>query len=411
MQGTDDQQTVTPGGFLEEYLLGTARASRKIVFVCLIVALATAVYSLLVEERYTSYALIMVPSARTESMSALAGGLAGAAAMGNLGVDLTGLLGSTPSSPDLDLAYQIMTSRYVFEQLIELNNLMPLLKVQDMDRAVEKMVGRTSIQITEEGFFTLALSGWTAEGTARLARQLIDLSNSRLDVLITSMTRRARIEAESSLVFAEDSLHAAMAELEAFRDSTGVILPEAQAAQAVTVLAEVEKLLIEAQSELAGVTVSLAPGSPSALSLSRRIAYLEHSLGTRLEEGDSLSALPGLGETPELLRRYEELFMEVETRRAIYILLRQEYEQLILDEARESPMLEILVHPVPAIERSYPKRKNMVIKNTFTAFLVSLGWMLVLTYFRRLSRDRRKSALIGEVWRELRRQLLPFGGR
>ena len=400
---------MTSGGFLEEFLLGTARASRKIAMVCLIVALATAVYSLLVEEKYTSYALIMVPSARTESMSALAGGLAGAAAMGNLGVDLTGLLGSTPSSPDLDLAYQIMTSRYVFEELIERNNLMPLLKVQDMDHAVERMVGRTNIQITPEGFFTLALSGWTAEGTARLARQLIDVSNSRLDVLITSMTRRARIEAESSLAFAEDSLHSAMVELEAFRDSTGVILPEAQATQAVTVLAEVEKLLIEAESELAGVTVSLAPGSPSALSLSRRIAYLEHSLGIRLEEGDSLSALPGLGETPQLLRRYEELVMEVETRRAIYILLRQEYEQLILDEARESPMLEILVHPVPAIRRSYPKRKNMVIKNILTTLLVSLGWMLVLTYFRRLSRDPGKSGLIREIWGELRRQLIPFG--
>lgn len=394
-------------GFPAELALNAAAAARKIALFCFVVALVTAVYSLVVEERYTCYALLMVPSGgETGGVAALAGGLAGGA-VGGLGVNLTDLMGK-PSSPNLDLAYQVLTSRFVFEQLIERHDLMSRLGVTDMEHAVEKMVQRTNVTLTPEGFFTLSIQGWSAEGTARLAGDLIDISNERLGVLVTSMTRKARIEAESSLVRAEDSLHAATAALEEFRASTGIILPEAQATEAVSVLAEVEKLLIQARAELAGVTVSMAPGSPVALSLARQTDYLEGALALRLAQGDSLSVLPGMARTPELLRRYEELFMDVETRRAVYLLLRQKYEQLVLDEARESPILEVLVHPVPPLKRSHPKRKNMVIKNTILAFLVAMSWMVLVTYFRRLNADERKAGLIREVREELLRQLYPF---
>jgi uncharacterized protein involved in exopolysaccharide biosynthesis len=100
---------------------------------------------------------------------------------------------------------------------------------------------------------------------------------------------------------------------------------------------------------------------------------------------------------PSYIREYEVLYQELETRRAIYLLVRQELEMLRLDEVKESPTIEIVVPPSPEFLRAYPKRGRTVIVFTFVAFILSILWIAVVTYFRRLMADGNT----GSYWREV----------
>ncbi|MBN1434220.1 hypothetical protein JW921_05625 [Candidatus Fermentibacterales bacterium] len=398
------------GGFVTDYLLDVARASRKIVLFCLVIAIATGVYSMLVKPRFTSSALLMVPAGTSDGMTSLLAGAAGGA-LGRLGGNLGNLLHDQPSTPAADLAFQVLTSRVTLEEVIERHDLIPLLKAPNMYEAVKRFSRRVSIYLTPEGFISVTVQGWTAEGAAELAADLIEISSRRMDELVTSLTRKARIEAESTLVVARDSLDAVRLRLEDFMNETGVILPEVQAEQALAVIGEIETLLARARMDYAGLAATMSGSSPYSVSALRQIDLLESLLASRLGQGDSLSAMPGLAETPGLLSGYEQLRLELETRTAVYILLRQEYERLLIDENRESPTLEVLVPPVPHYKRSFPRRKAMVLKNTALALLVALAWMLAVSYMRRVARDEQRSAIMRSVSGEFRRQLFTFRRR
>ncbi len=96
-----------------------------------------------------------------------------------------------------------------------------------------------------------------------------------------------------------------------------------------------------------------------------------------------------------MMRSYEELYLEVETRRMVYLLLRQELENLRIEEARESPTIEVLIPPTPAHERVFPRRTTKVLMITALAFLLSVGWIITLEWFRSVMRGGS-----GSFWRE-----------
>ena len=385
--------------FRAELLRNVVYNLRRIVFFCLVIAVASAVYSLTREPRFTASALVMVPGGSEGGFGSITSSMLGGS-VGDLGINLPAI--GSPASPDLDLAFQVMTSRVVLERILVEFNLMERFKVISTEEGIRRLTRRVNVFLHQEGFFSVSADGDTAEEAAAIVNALIDFSNDRLATVVTSRARRARIETGETLQLAFDSLTTALDHLKEFREETGMILPEEQTAQTIRLLGEVEASLITAESELAALSRTMSPYSSSIQSLSEQINYLRNALRTRLGEGDSLSISPGLENTPELLSEYEKLQMEVETRRALYILIRQEYEQLKLEEVRDSPTLEVIIPSVPPFLRSYPKRAKMVIKNTIIGFIISIMWIAVLVFIRHMGKDPN----INKYWKTLGNEFL-----
>ncbi|MCK5064533.1 MAG: hypothetical protein KAQ97_04585, partial [Candidatus Fermentibacteraceae bacterium] len=129
------------------------------------------------------------------------------------------------------------------------------------------------------------------------------------------------------------------------------------------------------------------------------VAYLRNTLNNRMTSGDSLSLFPGLDSIPSMLKEYENISINLETRRIIYLMLRQELESLRLEEVKESPTLEVLVPAVPMALRSYPKRGMILVTNTILAFILSLLWLTVVTYSKQLL----EGESTGNFWRGILR--------
>jgi capsule polysaccharide export protein KpsE/RkpR len=266
-----------------------------------------------------------------------------------------------------------------------------------MEKALDKLEKRFSVVLTPEGFFVISVQGSTREEAASMVMDVISYANEELSHLVTSRARRGRIEAEATLAEAADSLEAAQIRMEAFRARSGLSFPEEQGAAAVLVFQTLETELALAEAELAGYAGGVSYRNPAYAQVLQRIDYLRGILQNRLNEGDTLSVFPGMSLFPSYIREYEQLYQELETRRAIYLLIRQELEMLRLDEVRESPTIEIVVPPSPEFLRVYPKRGRTVLLFTFIAFLLAILWIALLTYFRRLMADERT----GPFWREV----------
>lgn len=64
----------------------------------------------------------------------------------------------------------------------------------------------------------------------------------------------------------------------------------------------------------------------------------------------------GYEDSPELFMFYSQLFREVEAKKEVYLTLQQQLELARIEEVKQSPILHILDHAVPPIQKNSPKR-------------------------------------------------------
>ena len=384
--------------FAGNWLRSIACNLRKIMVLCIIVAVASAVWALTRDKRWSASAIAMVPG-ESGSLSQMAGlgTITGDLLPGGLGGLGSALSAGTPGGMDINLVQQILSSRIVIERVMLKYDFFDYFKSPNMDIALERMRKWIAVELTPEGLIVISAEGRSREEAAAMVNDIITFANDELSVIITSRARRSRILAEESVETAEESLLVAQNRMERFREETGLIFPEEQGSQTIELLGTLETELLLAEAELSGVSGTMSYSSSAYSEIAREVAFLRNTLNTRMTSGDSLSLFPGLDSIPSMLKEFENISINLETRRIIYLMLRQELESLRLEEVKESPTLEVLVPAVPMALRSYPKRAMLVITNTFLTFILSLLWLAVVTYAKQLL----EGESTGDFWRSI----------
>ena len=391
--------------FAGKWIRSTAMNLRRIAILCIVVALASAVWALTRKQYWTASAITVVPGAQQSLGLAGLAGLAGDLLPDQLS-GIGSMIGTESSALDINLVFQVLTSRTVYERIIFRYDLLADMKVPTMDDALLKFGKRVSVFLSPEGFFVVSMEADSREKAAAIVNDIIEFSNQELLTIITSRARRSRIAAEGFLSAAEESLIIAQDRMELFREETGLLFPEQQGVLSINLLGTLETELILAEAELAGVSGTMSSSSIAYLEIARKVAFLRSTMLSKAA-GDSLSYFPGLDSMPAMLKEYENIAINLETRRVIYLMLRQELESLKLEEAKDSPTLEILVPAVPSALRSYPKRGKMVIKYTIIALFLSLLWIAVITYTKQLLDDETTGPFWKNVLRISGSQLFP----
>lgn len=393
--------------FTARVIRAAARNAGRIAVFCFLAALGSSIYSLAVRKQWASWAVLMVPGQQSSALG-----------LGSLinNLDLSGfgggmlenlIPGQAPGGTDITVVQQVLGSRPVLERIILEYDLITRLKASNMERTLERFEKRLTVTLTPEGLLFVSIKADSRQESAAMVQDLIDFANQELSRMVTSRARRARIQAERSLAIASDSLSTANARLEEFRRETGFLIPE-QGVEMVAMLSEMQQEMVLAGSELSSVSSGISARSSSWARASAKYEYLLEAVNQSVTgEGDGLLVFPPLDSLPGYIREYEELFLEVETRRMVYILLRQELENLRIEEAKESPTVEVLVPPTPAHERAYPRRTTMVLMVTVLAFVLALAWIVTLEWIRAVMSGS-TGAFWRETWRTVRNQ---FPGR
>jgi len=380
-----------------------AASARSIVVLCFVVAVLSSVWALTRTPRWSAWAAAIVPGSTSSSLSASAGALGLGDAMGVMGALGSGVL-PQPAGIDITLATQILGSRRIQERIILKYDLINRYRANSMEKATKKFGERFSVTLSPEGIIFITAEGRTRTEAAAIVNDIVDFANQELLTLVTSRARRSRIQTESALSLAQDSLEASREAMESFRARTGLIFPEQQASSMMDVMASIESELVSAGAVLQGLSGNLSSRSAIYSQASAQYRYLEDALRVRSSSGDSLSIFPVMDSMPAYMREYENLVVDIETRSAVYLFLRQELENLRIEESKESPTIEIIVPPAPEYLRVYPKRAVMVITHVAVAFILSIVWIVFLTWFRSVLDSPESGPFVKGVLADVRNQ-------
>ncbi len=88
-------------------------------------------------------------------------------------------------------------------------------------------------------------------------------------------------------------------------------------------------------------------------------------------------------DVPEVGSRLAEFLRDVKVQETVWQLLNQQFYSAKIQEARDTPTVQVLDAAVQPERRTRPKRKLLVVVTSFLTFVFSVFWAFCLEYVER----------------------------
>lgn len=369
------------------YLAVVFKWRRFIVKIFVIVALVSAVISLMIPVQYTSTTTILPPNPQQDAML----GLMGFNIAGNMGgfSGLSSMLTGATTASDLFAA--MLQSGAIRGQVIRKHGLKKVFKAKTMTDAHEMLDGITKIRISPEGIISVAVTWYDRNLAANIANSYIEeLDRFNTETAMTA-GKKYRMFIEKRLHENVDSLREAENTLRAFQEEHHTVALEAEIEGVIATIAQLksEMILLEVKKAAIG-----SPGdynNPHIKNINRQLRELNKQL-SKIEFGDTLQtkeefgagfAVP-LSELPEVAVLYARLFRDVEVQAAIYEVLTQQYEQAKIMELKDTPTVQILDKASPPEKKSIPRRGRIVVLASLCSLIFAVSFSFFLEWFEHL---------------------------
>jgi len=366
----------------------------------------SAIVSVFLPRWYRSTALILPPETSASQL------------------DVTGILQSVGfvqpaqlpslSSPS-DLYKAILESRTVCGALVDSFDLATVYKRRSRQRAIEALRKHSDIAATDEGLIRVSVEDRSAERAADMVNAYVFELDRFNKESVSGRAGRTREFVEKRLAETETRLGRAEEDLKSFQQTTGAVALTEQAIVSIETAAEIWKSIIALEVAIATTAGFESKQSPNVVRLRAQIRELQSKLSLidgsasdpSAESGTTMqgSFLLGLKETPDLALRYGRLLPQVEIQRTVHAFLTKQLEEAKIQEARDTPTVQILDPGIPADIASRPRKKAIVAAVTGLALLLSVVWAFVLERLDRIRSDaetaERWKWISGQVRRDL----------
>ncbi len=376
-----------------DLLLILLKHKKTFLFNGLLFSIVAIIVSLLLPFWYTSTSRLMPPESQQNDLFSLA------SLVTNIPVELPGLgaLGTGPS----DLYLAIMRSRNVRVAVLEKLDLQKYFEADFLEDALQELDSRTHLDKTEENIIVVSCTERSPEFAQKLVNTfLTELDRVNREVRKTSATQ-SREFIEKRLTQADADLRAAADGVVEFQKKYGAFDIEQQVKTQIETIAQLraEAVLLEIERETLESYVTESHSQLKQMQIkSREMLERINDLqkGVSPIENDLLLAL---NDVPELGKEYLFLQRDVEVQRVIYQLLMQQFEQSKIQEAKDSPTIQILDEPTLAQKRSSPKRGLIVVTSALASIILSfiIVWWKEIMIDLRATNESKHAKLRSEL--------------
>ena len=340
-----------------------------------------AAYTFFMPYTYIAQAKLMPPEERSSGQQSFASLLAtGGISLGGFGSNSSALLFT-----------EILNSRTLTDSLIHRLDLAERMELPDKKQL--------AVQIVQEGLFVDdAKSGvvtvqYTVEtprmpsatemdSAARLAAEITNEAVSLLDVLnrekIVTRASRSRDFLKRMTTLKRAALDSAREELAKFQAENKAFAIDQQLESAVGIIAEVQSMIQLKELELATAQRELDPGSDIIIAINTELAELRRQR-SQLAGTDVLGM--NLSSTPELLKKYTGLRLDLEVAAQVYTYLESQYHSEQVQAARDLPTVSVLDYAEPPSLRASPRRSFIVMVAFGLLVVLGLGLIFLLELF------------------------------
>jgi len=259
----------------------------------------------------------------------------------------------------------------------------------------------------KSGVISVAVSDRDPRMAQEMAQAYVEALNTLLAEVSTSSARRERMFLEQRIKTVKASLDAASQEFSTYASKTGALDVPSQTKAMVESEASLEGQLIAAESELQGLEQIYTGNNIRVRTLRARVAELKQQVenfsGNKDDPDSSQSQitgdLPSLRKLPLVGVRWANLYRESKIQEAVYAMLTQEYEYAKIQEAKETPTVEVLDAALLPETKSFPPRGAITVLGCFLAFFFAAVFVIAAVTWKQSESPEKQ--LAAEIWGQI----------
>ncbi len=341
-------------GFIEFCLRVLNNNLKHIKFFSVFVLIPTLVAFVLVmwviKPRYSATAVV-TPPASTQSMSGTLSGLMG-------GTGMSSLLGLSMDNDDANAVWTILNSWELHDMVIDKFELAKHYKFKGKFHAdlLKKFRKNFGIDYNKEDMFYLFYKDTDPKRAVEVIQFMLVKADSAFNAFKTKQARQSRLYFQSRLDSCEHVLDSLLNAFVDFQVANNVYEPNVQLEATIKYLSELQAMREEVGMEMNFEKLDRGENSKRYQELSKRVKGMNTALTGALKGKHSNIGLLELKKSPELYAEYLKRETEIRIQEAMYKILRQQSEQMRLEEAKMLTNLHVLEPPWENNKKIYPLR-------------------------------------------------------
>lgn len=382
-------------GFIEFCLRVLNNDLKYFKFFAIFVTIPTIVAFVLVmwviQPRYAATAIV-TPPATTQPMSGALSSL-----MGGSG-GMSSILGFSMNNEDANAVWTILNSWELHDMVIKKFNLAKHYKFKGKFHAdlLKKFRKNYGFEFNKEDMFSIFYKDTDAKRAVQVVEFILDKADSAFNAFKTSQARQSREYFQSRLDSCERTLDSVLNAFVDFQVKNNVYEPSVQLTATIKYLSELQAMREEVGLEMDFERLDRGENSKRYLELQKRVKGMNSALGGALKGKHSNIGMIELKKSPELYAEYLRREAEIRIQEALYKLLRQQSEQMRLEEAKMLKNLHVLEPPWENNKKIYPLRGITLI----FVFLVACIFATIICNIRSyLETESNRDTAVAREWK------------
>lgn len=370
--------------YLLEYLLVIGKNAKQIFRACFVAGIFGLGIVFLLPNIYIATARIMPPPENS-------GGLAGM--LGGMG-DLASIAGISVGGSSGELYVGMLKSRTISDAIIDRFNLMEVYDQNYRVKMYEKLEKIVKVSLgKDDGIISISVEDEDAQRSADIANAYVE-ELMKLNVKFNlGNAGRQRVFLEERLSIVKRDLANAEEALRSFQKGNNAIRLDEQAKAIIENISLLKGQIASKEVELGVAKSYQTEQSPevkvlreSLTGLKGQLRQLEQSTDGKKVTGDIFIATANV---PDVGLQFARVMREFKIQEALNELLTKQYEMAKIEEAKNTSTLQVLDSAVPPDKKSKPKRSLILILLIFFTGFVSIAWIFVKEFYRKLPEEDR----------------------
>jgi uncharacterized protein involved in exopolysaccharide biosynthesis len=317
--------------------------------------------SLLMPNIYTGTTKILAPQQGQSAASAMLAQLGGLAALAGAAVK---------SSNDIYVG--MLKSRTVADNLIQRFDLMKIYDVEYLSRARKRLEKETVIFAGKDGIITIEVDDKDPKRSADMANAYVDELLKITQVLAVTEASQRRLFFERQFAQAKENLANAEVLARQALQQGGLVKVDDQGRTMVEATARLRAQITLKDVQIGAMRTFATDRNPDLQLAQQELESLRRELA-KIEGtgGGAKSATNGSsGQGMDNLR----LLRDVKYREVIFEALARQYELAKIDEAKDSPVVQVMDKAIEPDRKSKPFRSLIVLLSALAAGIVASFW-------------------------------------
>jgi uncharacterized protein involved in exopolysaccharide biosynthesis len=268
--------------------------------------------------------------------------------------------------------------------------------IEDVIKAFNKHVG---CGLSDEGMLVIDVVDRSPQRASEMANYIVGIMDEMYGNLAVEAARNRRMFLEERLRIVRSDLASCEDSLIQFQTVNRIASVEQQAKATIDVGAIMEAKLMASELELNIARKSFSPDNERVKEMETNLAVMKKQRDAFSDVRESDLLLP-LKMAPQAAGQFYRYRRNLKIQEILFELIMQQYEAAKLEEARNTPHIQILDKAYPPEKKTKPKRTRIVITVFFLSLLFNFVFVNLVEVYRRTKRDNtetyRKMALIAK---------------